>query len=616
MLRLISYLVGTMHPKLLITSLTFSVSTLLFAQQPTLMLPIGHTDQVLSSEFSPDGKKIITLSADGTAKLWEANTGKLLKDFKEGGDASRQGVMAAKFSPDGKKITLSYGSHSTIVEISSGKNLWEWLYDEHDVPSKDILKHFSPDGKKLILFDLENTATIYNTETIKSVGVIKGHTDKIYRACYSPDGKKIITASSDSTIKIWDATSAKLFTTLIKQDYTETFFFSPDSKKIIVINEFYEAKILDAATGKQLNVLTGFEVDNTGQWTQFSPDGKLVLKLSAGNYEEAATVPFMEYCEKINMAAGNAIWNYYDKIEVWNVQTGKSLYKMDKLVEFNNASFFSPDGKKIITPARDGSVTIREAITGKTLFSLTGHKGIVNTARFSPDGKKIITASMDNSVIIWDALTGKLITKLVGHTSPVNDARFSPDGKMVATASGDQSAAIWNVATGKQTAMLKGRTNELLDARFSTDSSKIIFYSKKGRQVWDFEKGSFLSIASGKDSASFNNKDVSSCSRYSPDSIYEASWGVDIFTLSEFGSPIVNQRLDEIINNICFSPDGKKLLITLENNTVRLFDIKKSEFAFTFISVDSADYLVADKQSHSMVRKQPVNFFTLPAVMK
>ena len=588
-----------MHIRFLITSLTFFVSALLFSQQPTLMLPIGHTDQVLSSEFSPDGKKIITLSADGTAKLWEASTGKLLKDFKEGGDASRQGVMAAKFSPDGKKITLSYGSHSTIVEISSGKNLWEWLYDEHDVPSKDINRHFSPDGKKIILFDLENSATIYNTDTIKAVfKVLKGHKGNIYRAAYSPDGKKIITASSDSSIKIWDATSAKLLTTLIKQDYTETFLFSPDSKKIIVINDIYEAKILDPATGKQLTALTGFEIDNAGQWTQFSPDGKLVLKLSAANYEEAATAPFMDYCEKINMAAGNAIWNYYDKIEVWNVQTGKSVYKIDYLVEFNNASFFSPDGKKIVTPARDGSVTIREAMTGKTLFSLTGHKGVVNTARFSPDGKKMITASMDNTVIIWDALTGKLITKLVGHTSPVNDARFSPDGKMVTTASGDHSAGVWNVATGKQIAMLKGRTNELLDARFSTDSSKIIFYSKKGRQVWDFEKGSFINLVGNKDTTSLNSNNYSSGSRYSPDSIYEASWGVDIFTLSEFGSPIVNQRLDEIINNIHFSPDGKKLLITLQNNTVRLFDIKKSEFAFTFISVDSADYLVADKQSH------------------
>jgi len=568
------------------------------AQLPTLMLPIGHTDQVLTAEFSPDGKKIITLSADGTAKSWETATGKLLRDFKEGGDASRQGVVAAKFSPDGKKIVLSYGSHSKIIEISSGKTLWDWLYDEHDVPSKDILKHFSPDGKRIILFDLENTATIYNTDTIrKAVLVLKGHTSKIYRATYSPDGKKIITASLDSTIKIWDAATAKLITTLKKQNYTETFLFSPDSKKIVIITELYEAKVLDAATGKPIGSLTGFEVDNAGQWTQFSPDGKLVLKLSMGNQEEAATAPFVEYCDKINMAAGDALWKYYDKAEVWDVQTGKSLYKIDNLVEFNNASFFSPDGKKIITPHRDGTVMVREASTGKNLFSLTGHTGIVNSARFSPDGKKIITASMDNTVKVWDAAIGKLLTSLVGHNSPINDARFSPDGKMIVTASGDRSAGIWNVATGKQTTLLKGRTNELLDARFSTDSSKIVFYSKQNRQVWDFEKGSFLTLTGNNDTTSFKNRAFSTTSRFSLDSLYEVSWAVDIFTLSESGMPIVNERLDEIINNIRFSPDSKKLLITLQNNTVRLFDIKKTNFSFTFISVDSADYLIADAQS-------------------
>ena len=570
-----------------------------FAQLPALMLPIGHTDQIVSAEFSPDGKKIITLSADGTAKSWETSTGKLLRDFKEGGDASRQGVVTAKFSPDGKKIVISYGTHSSIVDISSGKTLWDWLYDEYDVPSKDILKHFSPDGKRIVLFELENTATIYTTDTLKkAVLVLKGHNGKIYRASYSPDGKKIITASQDSTIKIWDAATAKLLMTFKKQDYTETFLFSPDSKKIIVISEFYEAKVLDAITGKQINNLAGFEVDNAGQWTQFSPDGKLVLKLSLGNQEEAAAAPFVEYCERINMAAGNSIWNYYDKLEVWNVLTGKSLYRTDKLVEFNNASFFSPDGKIIITPHRDGTVKIREATTGKFLFSLSGHTGIVNSARFSPDGKKIITASMDNTVKVWYATTGKLITNLVGHSSPVNDARFSPDGKKIVTASGDRSARIWNLATGKQTNLLKGRTNELLDARFSPDSSKIIFYSKKGRQVWDFEKGSFVNIAENNDTTSFNNRDFSSSVRYSPDSLYQVSWGVDIFTLSEFGTTIVNERLDEIINNIRFSPDSKKLLITLQNNTVRLFDIRKNKFLFTFISVDSADYLIADAKSH------------------
>jgi len=580
-----------------IISFTYSIS---IAQQPALVLPIGHTELVFSSQFSPDGKKILTLSADGTAKLWEAGTGKLLKDFKEGGDASRQGVLSAIFCPGGNQIALSYGSHASLLELASGKEIWDYVSGE--LPPKDIKKHFSPDGRNLLVldfYDMEKTVTIYNTKTLKPIGVLKGHRDEVNRASYSPDGKRIVTASADSSVKIWDAITLQPLLTIKGQNaLVEEILFSPDSKKFILRNEYYEATVFDASTGKKLIDLTGFELDNTGQWMEFSPDGKLLLKLSNANEEDSAAMPFSAYSENINMTAGELVWNYYDKLEVWNVQTGKSLYQTNQLVEFNNASFFSPDGKKIVTPMRDGTVKVREAATGNILFSLTAHTAVTNTARFSPDGKKILTGSMDNSCMLWDAITGKKITTLTGHTAPVNDARFSPDGKKIITASGDHTAGIWNVATGQSVSWLKGRTNKLLDARFSTDSSKIIFYSTGGQQVWDFEKGSFFNVGNSKDSASLEKLKFSSHSRISPDSVFKVNGGVDIFNLTEFDYEIINTRLDEIIIATHFSPDSRKLLITLQNNTARLFDIQQRKFVLTFISVDSADYLVADAASH------------------
>ncbi len=42
----------------------------------------GHEEDVTAAQFSPDGKKIITASLDGTAKIWDAASGTLLQDFK------------------------------------------------------------------------------------------------------------------------------------------------------------------------------------------------------------------------------------------------------------------------------------------------------------------------------------------------------------------------------------------------------------------------------------------------------------------------------------------------------------------------------------------------------
>jgi WD40 repeat protein len=65
----------------------------------------GHARGVSSCAFSPDGKRIVTASFDGTARLWDAETGALLMMLEGHIDA----VVSCVFSPDGKRIvTASY----------------------------------------------------------------------------------------------------------------------------------------------------------------------------------------------------------------------------------------------------------------------------------------------------------------------------------------------------------------------------------------------------------------------------------------------------------------------------------------------------------------------------
>jgi WD40 repeat protein len=63
----------------------------------------GHTARLTDASFSPNGRLIVTASADKTARVWEAATGRLLVVFEHHADL----VSSARFSPDGKKVITS-----------------------------------------------------------------------------------------------------------------------------------------------------------------------------------------------------------------------------------------------------------------------------------------------------------------------------------------------------------------------------------------------------------------------------------------------------------------------------------------------------------------------------
>ncbi|MFO0847304.1 MAG: protein kinase [Gemmataceae bacterium] len=113
----------------------------------------AHGGAVLSVAFSFDGRQMVTVGYDGTAKLWDASTQVLLRTL------IGQFIRAA-FTPDGRRVVTT-GTDRTV-------RLW-------DVVS----------GKELL--------------------TLVGHTDKINGLAVAADGRRILTASDDRTVRIWEA---------------------------------------------------------------------------------------------------------------------------------------------------------------------------------------------------------------------------------------------------------------------------------------------------------------------------------------------------------------------------------------------------------------------------
>ncbi len=64
---------------------------------------------------------------------------------------------------------------------------------------------------------------------------------------------------------------------------------------------------------------------------------------------------------------------------------------------------FSPDGRRMATSSRDGTVKVWEAQTGRELLTLQAGQHQITSVAFAPDGKRIAAVGQDGDLRIWDA---------------------------------------------------------------------------------------------------------------------------------------------------------------------------------------------------------------------
>jgi hypothetical protein len=166
-------------------------------------------DDVYSAAFSKDGERVITVSTDGTCRLWRTDHGKLVAQF----DGHRGPIHAAVISSDGRRaVTASQDHTAKVWDAGTGK-----LLASLDGHTEDVYQaRFSPDGARVVTASGDRTAKLWDARTGKLLVSLDGHTDDVLAAAFSPDldGARVVTASADHTAKLWDTRTGKLLATL------------------------------------------------------------------------------------------------------------------------------------------------------------------------------------------------------------------------------------------------------------------------------------------------------------------------------------------------------------------------------------------------------------------
>jgi WD40 repeat protein/serine/threonine protein kinase len=421
----------------------------------------GHGDRLYCAAYSPDGTRVVTASADKTARIWDAGTGSQLAVLLGHDNA----VYAAAYSPDNTRIvTASADKTARIWDAHSGKQL-AVLSGHGDTVDAAA---YSPDGTYIITGSRDKTARIWDARSGKQLAVLSGHGDFVFAAAYSPDGTRIVTASADKTARIWDAHSGKQLAVLSGHgDAVDAVAYSPDGTHIITASRDKTARIWDARSGKQVAVLSGH--GDFVYAAAYSPDGTHII---TGSRDKTA--------------------------RIWDAHSGKELAVLSGHGDYVHAARYSPDGTRIVTASADKTGRIWDARLGKELTLLSGHGDSVYSAAYSPDGTSIVTTSQDKTARIWDAHSGKQFAMLLGHGDTIYGAGYSPDGTRIVTASEDKTARIWDAHSGKQLGVLLGHGDIVFTAVYSPDGTRIVTASAdKTARIWDAHSGKQLGVLLG-----------------------------------------------------------------------------------------------------------------------
>jgi WD40 repeat protein/TPR repeat protein len=407
--------------------------------------------------FSPDGRRIVTASEDGTARIWDAATGKSVAVLSGHGEV----VHFAAFSPDGRRIVIaSEDGTARIWDAATGKSVA--VLSGHGDTVRTAA--FSPDGQRIVTASFDATARIWGAASGMQLAVLADIGEYVGDAAYSPDGQRIVIAS-DQIARIWDPAALKQIAALSGHtDFVRSVAFSPDERRILTASNDWTARIWDAAGGAQLAVLSGHgegipsdEEGGNVRSAAFSPDGQRIV--TASNDKSA---------------------------RIWDAATGKQLAVLSGHDHAVRTAMFSPDGKRIVTASADQTARIWDAAEARLLDVISGHADMVWSAAFSPDGQRIVTASFDDTVRVWDAATAKPLAVLPGHRDDVWSAAWSPDGRRIVTASVDRTARIWDAAGGAQLAVLSGHGDGVWSAAWSPDGRRIITTSADQTvRIWD-----------------------------------------------------------------------------------------------------------------------------------
>lgn len=202
-----------------------------------------HDRGVRALSFSPDGRRLVTASFDGTAKVVATLTGEEIAVLPVGGGRGRPAYHAV-IDPHGERVAVAFGDDRIRVYDLTGRELAELGVITRD--GRKIRIHraavrkiaFGPNGRNLVAVDDDGQVVRWDLESGEAQ--IFGHhdlaVDQVQIAPgqdHSEEEPLVLTASQDDTIRLWGLWTGQSLAVVSHEGDISEARFSRDQRRIL-----------------------------------------------------------------------------------------------------------------------------------------------------------------------------------------------------------------------------------------------------------------------------------------------------------------------------------------------------------------------------------------------
>lgn len=542
--------------------------------------------QMFSHSFETENNVLVMVLIQSRFELALGATDGLLIwfDFKEFKEIKKdfyhqKDIVGIKVS-NSEKFVLSSSEDSTIVLHD--------LINKNPIANLDISPSypettcFTDDDKFVCIGSKDNIIYVWNIIKPGSPQKLLGHKDGIV-TLKSINFQTIISCSTDSTLKIWDLQTYSEKSTLSGHtSWINTLILSNNKEHAISGSGDFTVRLWDLQKQIEINCFKGhtgeiyaLAINNLDTILASGSQDKTVrvwnLKQKTLEYIQDCHISFVRYVvipKDSNLVIGIS----YKMLNVDNFVDKRQEVSLEGHSKSISCIAITEDGNYIFSAGFDKTIKMWDIDEKEDKICMHNHTGSVSCLLVTNNNLYFVSGGWDSLVIVWTTKDKEVLHVLRSHSHYISALDQTHDGLKVASGSWDYTIKLWEVHSGILLHTFTEISANIYHVKISFKSSFIACtstdYIAKFWSLNNYNELYSLSFPDFITELQISNTNLAVLSNLDGSLVISNAFKKRIEKQHKFQSGVLNFSL---------SLDKRKIIISLVDNTLRIWDFDEFE---------------------------------------